>query len=206
VPDRVFVAAALDELLALRPAGPVIDPWEVPNGWRIGGAAGTAFRLDCGDRQVTVTAAGGPESASVRVDAGDPVPASARRDGDLLVLTYGGVVTTFRRALDSGTLWLAADGRTWAVGEHSVLETASSAVEGSGPLVSPMPGTVLVVKAALGDRVRAGAPLMVVEAMKMEHTITAPVDGVLTELNVQAGQQVALNQPLAVVTPPEETS
>jgi acetyl-CoA/propionyl-CoA carboxylase biotin carboxyl carrier protein len=206
VPDKVFVAAALDELLALRPAGPVVDPWEVPNGWRVGGAAGTAFRLDCGDRQVTVTVAGGPESASVSVDAGDPVPASARRDGDLLVLTYGGVVTTFLRALDSGTLWLAADGRTWAVGEHSVLERVSSTVEGSGPLVSPMPGTVLVVKAALGDRVRAGAPLMVVEAMKMEHTITAPVDGVLTELNVQAGQQVALNQPLAVVTPPEETS
>jgi acetyl-CoA/propionyl-CoA carboxylase biotin carboxyl carrier protein len=206
VPDKVFVVAALDELLALRPRGPVVDPWEVPNGWRVGGAVGTVFRLDCGDRQVTVTVAGGPESASVIVDAGDPVPASARRDGDLLVLTYGGVVTTFLRALDSETLWLAADGRTWAVGEHSVLETGSSTVEGGGPLVSPMPGTVLVVKAALGDRVRAGAPLMVVEAMKMEHTITAPVDGVLTELNVQAGQQVALNQPLAVVTPSEETS
>jgi acetyl-CoA/propionyl-CoA carboxylase biotin carboxyl carrier protein len=67
-----------------------------------------------------------------------------------------------------------------------------------------MPGTVLVVKAAVGDRVSAGAPLLVVEAMKMEHTIAAPVDGVLTELNVQAGQQVALNQPLAVVTPAEE--
>ena len=54
--------------------------------------------------------------------------------------------------------------------------------------------------------VTAGAPLVVVEAMKMEHTVTAPVDGVVTELQVRAGQQVALNQPLAVVTPQEEQS
>jgi acetyl-CoA/propionyl-CoA carboxylase biotin carboxyl carrier protein len=67
-----------------------------------------------------------------------------------------------------------------------------------------MPGTVLVVKASPGDVVTAGAPLVVVEAMKMEHTVTAPVDGVVTELHVRAGQQVALNQPLAVVTPQEE--
>jgi acetyl-CoA/propionyl-CoA carboxylase biotin carboxyl carrier protein len=208
VPDEVFVAAALDELLSLRPAGPVVDPWDVPNGWRMGGAAGTAFRLDCGDRQVTVRVAGGPDDARVSVDDADPVPAAARRDGSKLVLTYAGRVTTFLRARDAttDTLWLAANESIWAVGEHSILETESATVDGGGPLTSPMPGTVLMVKAAVGDRVRAGTPLLVVEAMKMEHTITAPVDGVLTELNVQAGQQVGLNQPLALVTPVEEPS
>jgi acetyl-CoA/propionyl-CoA carboxylase biotin carboxyl carrier protein len=69
-----------------------------------------------------------------------------------------------------------------------------------------MPGTVLVVKVARGDVVSAGTPLLVVEAMKMEHTITAPVDGVVTELHVQPGQQVALDESLAVVTPQEEKS
>ncbi|HEV2781635.1 MAG TPA: acetyl-CoA carboxylase biotin carboxylase subunit [Actinophytocola sp.] len=216
VPDEVLAAAALDELLSLRPAGPVIDPWDVPNGWRVGGAVGTAFRLDCvlpapptpAGRQVTVRVAGGPEAASVSVDGAEPVAAAAIWDGDELVLTYGGRRTRFLRALDAATdtLWLAADGRSWAVAEHSMLESGSSAVAAGGPLTSPMPGTVLEVKAAPGDRVRAGAPLLIVEAMKMEHTITAPVDGVLTELNVQAGQQVALNQPLAVVTPSEEPS
>jgi acetyl-CoA/propionyl-CoA carboxylase biotin carboxyl carrier protein len=205
VPDEVFVAAALDELLLLRPAGPVVDPWEVPNGWRMAGVPGTAFRLDCGDRQVTVRVAGGPEAATVSVDDAEPVPAAARWDGDELVLTHDGRVTRFARALDAATdtLWLAADGQAWPVAEHSMLEFTSSDVDDGGPLVSPMPGTVLVVKAAVGDRVSAGTPLLIVEAMKMEHTIAAPVDGVLTELNVQAGQQVALNQPLAVVTPEE---
>jgi acetyl-CoA/propionyl-CoA carboxylase biotin carboxyl carrier protein len=206
VPDRVFIAAALDELLSLRPVGPAVDPWDVPNGWRVDGAAGTAFRLNCGDAQVTVRVAGAPEAATVSVDGRAPVPASARWEGETLVLTHDGRTTRFRRALDaaSDTLWLAADGRSWAVAEHSMLESESSVVDGSGPLVSPMPGTVLVVKCAAGDRVSAGTPLLIVEAMKMEHTIAAPVDGVVTELNVQAGQQVSLNQPLARVEP--ETS
>ncbi|MFL6143654.1 MAG: biotin carboxylase N-terminal domain-containing protein [Labedaea sp.] len=203
VPDRVFVAAALDELLSLRPAGPAVDPWDVPNGWRVDGAAGTAFRLNCGAAQATVRVAGAPEAAMVSVDGRAPQAASARWDGETLVLTHGGRTTRFRRAHDaaSDTLWLAADGRSWAVAEHSMLEAESSVVDGGGPLVSPMPGTVLVVKCATGDRVSAGTPLLVVEAMKMEHTIAAPVDGVVTELNVQAGQQVSLNQPLARVEP-----
>ena len=208
VPAEVFAAAALDELLMLSPTGPVVDPWEVPNGWRIDGAAGTAFRLDCAGQQVTVRVAGGPAAAEVGVGGADPVPAAARWDGDQLVLAYAGRTTKFRRALDTtnDTLWLASDGRAWAVAEHSMLEGESGVVGTDGPITSPMPGTVLAVKADVGDRVGAGTPLLIVEAMKMEHTITAPVDGVLTELNVQAGQQVALNQPLAVVTPDEEPS
>ncbi len=74
----------------------------------------------------------------------------------------------------------------------------------AGPVTSPMPGTVLVVRAAVGDEVVANQALFVVEAMKMEHTVVAPVDGVLAEVNVQAGQQVALDQTLAVVVPHQE--
>jgi acetyl-CoA/propionyl-CoA carboxylase biotin carboxyl carrier protein len=206
VPDEVFVAAALDELLLLAPAGPVVDPWEVPNGWRMGGAAGTAFRLDCGERHVTVRITGAAQRAQVSIDSGEPVAASARREGDLLVLTHAGRVTRFTRALDAttDTLWLASEGRVWVVAEHSMLAGGPTATGDAGPVTSPMPGTVLVVKVCLGERVSAGQPLLVVEAMKMEHTITAPGDGVLTELNVQAGDQVALNEPLAVVTPTED--
>src|SRR5262249_17387761 len=129
VPDKVFAAAALDELLALQPTGPIVDPWDVPNGWRMGGTARTMFRLECGGQQVTVTVSGGAGSAFVSIGESDPVTASARWDGDLLVLTYAGVVTKFLRALDSDTLWLAADGHCWAVAEHSVLESTASTVE-----------------------------------------------------------------------------
>jgi acetyl/propionyl-CoA carboxylase alpha subunit len=68
-----------------------------------------------------------------------------------------------------------------------------------GSLLAPMPGSVLRVGAAVGDTVTAGQPLIWLEAMKMEHTVTAPSDGVLAELNVEAGQQVEVGNVLARV-------
>jgi propionyl-CoA carboxylase alpha chain len=74
-----------------------------------------------------------------------------------------------------------------------------------GSLVAPMPGAVLRVGAAIGDAVSAGQPLVWLEAMKMEHTIAAPTDGVLTHLNIEPGEQVELGAILArVEAPPAE--
>ncbi len=72
-----------------------------------------------------------------------------------------------------------------------------------GSLVAPMPGNVIRLGAAVGDTVVAGQPLIWLEAMKMEHTITAPADGVLTQLNVNTGQQVEVGAILARVETPE---
>ncbi|MER7844908.1 biotin carboxylase N-terminal domain-containing protein [Kitasatospora sp. NPDC096077] len=74
-----------------------------------------------------------------------------------------------------------------------------------GALLAPMPGTVLRTGAAVGDTVTAGQPLLVLEAMKMEHRVTAPADGVLVELRVAPGEQVRLGALLAVVKSPEES-
>jgi propionyl-CoA carboxylase alpha chain len=69
----------------------------------------------------------------------------------------------------------------------------------TGSLLAPMPGLVLRVLANVGATVAAGQPLVVLEAMKMEQTVTAPADGVLAELRAKAGEQVAAGQILAVV-------
>ncbi|AYJ50928.1 acetyl/propionyl/methylcrotonyl-CoA carboxylase subunit alpha [Rhodococcus sp. P1Y] len=69
----------------------------------------------------------------------------------------------------------------------------------AGSLLAPMPGSVIRVAAAQGDTVTAGQPILWLEAMKMEHTVTSPTDGVLTELNVIQGQQVEVGAVLAVV-------
>ena len=61
---------------------------------------------------------------------------------------------------------------------------------GSGKVISPMPGLVKVLNVSAGDHVKKGDPLLVLEAMKMEHTLIAPKDGILAEVNVREGDQV----------------
>ncbi len=74
-----------------------------------------------------------------------------------------------------------------------------------GSLLAPMPGAVIRLAAGAGERVAKGQPILWLEAMKMEHTIAAPADGVLTELNVTAGQQVDVGAVLAVVQADDNT-
>lgn len=74
-----------------------------------------------------------------------------------------------------------------------------AAAAAAGSLLAPMPGTVVTVLVAEGDRVEAGAPVLVLEAMKMQHTVSAPASGTVVELDVKAGVQVAAGEVLAVV-------
>jgi propionyl-CoA carboxylase alpha chain len=76
-------------------------------------------------------------------------------------------------------------------------------VVASGSLLAPMPGTVVSVAVEQGQQVEAGQPVLVLEAMKMQHTVRAPGPGTVTEIDVQPGAQVAAGEVLAVVE--EET-
>jgi acetyl-CoA/propionyl-CoA carboxylase biotin carboxyl carrier protein len=104
-------------------------------------------------------------------------------------------------------IWLGADGDSWAVHPYDpVADRATAADAHHGALTAPMPGTVTVVKTSVGDLVRRGQPLLVLEAMKMEHVISAPHDGTVSELPVSAGSTVAMEQLLAVVLPEESAA
>ena len=191
VPEEVYEAAAAVRLAALRP-GPRADGWRDPfaaaDGWRLGGERA-------------------PVSFPLRVPGHEPVthrpgPASGHTvTADRVSVTVDGVLHTFHRAGD----WLGRDGDAWQVLDHDPVAAAlaGAARAGADSLSAPMPGTVTVVKAAVGDRVTAGQTLLVVEAMKMEHVIAAPHQGTLTELDVTPGTTVAMDQVLAVIVPDE---
>ncbi|MYW70721.1 acetyl-CoA carboxylase biotin carboxyl carrier protein subunit, partial [Pseudonocardia sp. SID8383] len=100
-----------------------------------------------------------------------------------------------------GVVWIGRDGQAWGVREQAPTEAAAAAGGAGGPVVSPMPGTVTVVEVADGDAVVAGQKLVVVEAMKMEHVLTAPVDGTVRELRARTGATVAKDAVLLVVEP-----
>jgi propionyl-CoA carboxylase alpha chain len=74
----------------------------------------------------------------------------------------------------------------------------------AGSLVAPMPGAVVRIAVAVGDAVTAGQPILWLEAMKMQHRIDAPGDGVVAELAVTEGQQIDVGAVLAVVTEGEQ--
>jgi acetyl-CoA/propionyl-CoA carboxylase, biotin carboxylase, biotin carboxyl carrier protein len=203
LPADVLVAAAAHALLELEPTGSVVDPFDVPGGWRVGEPAWTTWRMSVsGHEPVGVRVRGRAAAAEVAVGDADPVPCAARRDGDALVVTVGGITRRYARALDGETLWLGRDGRAWGVREQAPLDAAAAVEAGAGgPVLSPMPGTVTAVEVADGHEVAAGARLVVVEAMKMEHVLTAPVAGVVRELRARPGDTVAKDAVLLVVEP-----
>jgi acetyl-CoA/propionyl-CoA carboxylase, biotin carboxylase, biotin carboxyl carrier protein len=201
-PPHVYAAAALALLIESEPAGPVVDRWDVPDGWRLGEPAWTVRRLQVsGGEPVEVRLRGRSSAAEVRVGDGEPVPARAFRDGGRLTVSLDGLTMSYFLQHEGGTVWLAADGRVTALREQERLTAHAEGSGADGVVTAPMPGTVTVVQAAVGDEVAAGTPLLVVEAMKMEHVLTAPVAGTVAELGVTAGQTVALDERVALVTP-----
>jgi acetyl-CoA/propionyl-CoA carboxylase biotin carboxyl carrier protein len=200
-PPHVYAAAGL--ALLLEGGSDAADPWDDTSGWRLGEPAWTVRRLQArGGDPVTVRVRGRSSAAEVRVGDGDVLRAQVSQDGDLLGVTLDDVTTRFTVVHADGTVWLAVDGHVAALREHERLASVAGAAASDGAVTAPMPGTVTVVQVSLGDQVEAGTPLLVVEAMKMEHVLTAPVAGTVTELGVTAGHQVRLDERVAVVTPP----
>jgi pyruvate carboxylase subunit A/propionyl-CoA carboxylase alpha chain len=117
---------------------------------------------------------------------------------DRVVLTVEGVERPFDVARYGGQVFVDSPlGPVQFVAVPRFPDPDAALAQGS--LLAPMPGSVLRVGAAAGDPVTAGQPLIWLEAMKMEHTVTAPSDGVLAELNVAPGQQVDVGAVLARV-------
>ena len=202
-PPHVYAVAALAMLAEGEPTGTAVDPWQDTSGWRLGEPAWTVRRLQApGGDPVTVRVRGRSAAAEVCVGDGEPVPARVERDGDRVAVTLDDVTTRYTVVHAAGTVWLAVDGHVTALREHERLAPTAAAAGADGAVAAPMPGTVTVVQVSLGDEVAAGTPLLVVEAMKMEHVLTAPVAGTVTELAVTAGQSVRLDERVAVVTPP----
>ena len=88
------------------------------------------------------------------------------------------------------------DGQTFAFGGTQA-GAGPEAGGGDGVVRSPMPGRIVAVQAKAGQVVSRGEPLVTLEAMKMEHVLTAPFDGVVAELAAEAGSQVAEGAVLA---------
>ena len=207
--DELLAAAAL-LLHAEREAASTGSPWSRPSGWRLGNPRPTryTFALDGGET-ATVSVLWSPETASVRVNDGEAQGASLRAvDGIVHAFSWGSGTRMLRLVHAGTSVWVSDSGYTV---ELPVLTRAdrlaarlaliSRAASPHSPEVrSPMPGTVISVDVATGSTVDAGSTLVVVEAMKMEHKLTASVAGEVT-IHVAAGDLVKLDQLVATLVP-----
>jgi acetyl-CoA/propionyl-CoA carboxylase biotin carboxyl carrier protein len=201
--DDELIAAAAYKWVRSWPV-PEGNLWEVPSGWRIGQHGPTVARLHAGARTDHVYLVGRPQAATAVVEDGESHTLTVSLDGDRLVVTLDGLRTDYLVAAADGQIWLARAGLTAVVDEvREAPVRPDDEHTGDAELVSPMPGSVVAVGVEDGADVDAGAVVVAVEAMKMEHALTAPVAGVV-ELLVAVGDQVKVGQPLARITANEE--
>ena len=207
VSEAVLAAAAIGPLHASRSES---DPWQRLTGWRHGRSAPIRRELDVPGRgrvEVRVTPVAGRSAWSLELpDAESPRTVEVAAEHsighgvDLLRVTIDGRVFHVATAAKASTTFLASGGETWAVSEVSQRGAGGGGEShADGGVRSPMPGTVIALSVAPGEVVARGQAVAIVEAMKMEHTLTAPFDGEVSAVHVTAGSSVALDQLLVEV-------
>ena len=197
-PGRALAAAAVARLVSRAAAAGAAaagsadpySPWAQCGGWRLGSEdhQELVFRDGAEERTVVATARAGNWQLSL---GGEVVSGTGERrpDGSMTVVLDGvrGHATVLDH--DSETAVLLA-GEIWPLVEIDPLAAREGADPGTGRLTAPMPGRVTQLLVAVGDTVRRGEPLMIIEAMKMEHTVAAPVDGTVEAVRFTVGDLV----------------
>ncbi len=174
----------------------------IPAGWRnvVSQPQRTRFLTDDGDE---VVAEWWGDSTGYRVDGYRVVSASPTR----VVLEVDGMARHTDVRIDDVDPHRPREVHVDGPGTHVRFRevprfTDPEAAARAGSLLAAMPGTVVRVDVAAGDAVEAGAPVLVLEAMKMQHAVTAPTAGTVTSVEVDTGAQVAAGDVLAVIDPP----
>ena len=210
-PDIALATAAIARLLAREAAakagaarsGDPGSPWARIDGWRLNGESfqEVVLRDAVEERAVIARARAGGWLLQLGEEV---IHAGGERapDGTLNVVLDG----IHRRAtvLDHGpetAVFLA--GRNWRLVEIDPLGAHEGDDPAAGRLTAPMPGRVTQLLVGAGDTVRRGEPLMIIEAMKMEHTVAAPADGVVEAVRYTVGDLVEEGAELISLAAPE---
>ncbi|KTS55902.1 acetyl-COA carboxylase [Microbacterium testaceum] len=200
VDERALAEAAL---ILDATASRAREPWRRRDGWRLGTPAPRRYRLALGGEQRTVEVTGTGETLAVvaPTQPGEREPARiVRHDDGLVSVTLDGRTRTFAGEVDADGVWIARGGAVRRVETVRAVHRADATADADPQLVSPMPGTVVMVHVADGATVGVGDAVLAVEAMKMEHVVRSSVAGTV-RLQAVVGDVVARGQALAVVAP-----
>ncbi|MGW3785987.1 ATP-binding protein [Micromonospora chokoriensis] len=199
------LAAALAAAAHRRATAPVLSG--LPSGWRNVPAVPQVTRFAGPDGEIELRyrldRTGGLAEWSTDPSAHDATVALVEATPDRVVLDVDGVRRAFRVHRVLSTVFVDGPDGAASLTELPRLPLPTAEVA-AGSLLAPLPGAVTRVHVQVGQRVAAGEPLLTLEAMKLEHPVLAPTDGVVAELPVPAGGQVRTGAVLAVVTTEED--
>jgi 3-methylcrotonyl-CoA carboxylase alpha subunit len=189
------VAAAVAQTLARERAGETRDPFSRTDGWRPFGLTQRRFDFTYHGENLTAGLTYLRGGALVLSLDGRSEPLAfdvlPGEDGTHLDLRLGERRLTVQTWQRGETVYVFSDLGATVISELDVLAHAGESAGEGGRLTAPMPGKVVSFAVQAGDRVKKGQALVVMEAMKMEHTIAAPHDGTVVELLYAPGDQVA---------------
>jgi len=170
------------------------SPWTMPDGFRLVGQTRRRLTLECRDERCATLIEYHSRGWRITLDNPSALTLELRacpaEDGRL-ALRVDGASYYAHGHLHDRTAYVLIDGLQAAVRIVDPRESTDSGDAPSGGLRSPMPGRVVAVHVQAGDRVKRGAALLALEAMKMEHILTAPADGVIEHVHVSEGVHVA---------------
>ena len=190
-------AAVLADAATRRATARVQRP--VPSGWRNVPSVDQVAVLAHGDDELEVRYRRTRDGWRVRVGDTALDVGAVQATADRVLLTVGGVRRSLAVHRVGEEVFVDGPAGSTAFTEGPRFPVPGSQA-GEGSLLAPMPGTVVRVAVAEGDTVTAGQTVLVLEAMKMEHVVAAPTDGVVGELHATVGQTVDTGAVLAVVT------
>jgi 3-methylcrotonyl-CoA carboxylase alpha subunit len=172
------------------------SPWNLATGWRMNGPAYQDFVLQDGEARLHIRAH--PQPIGWRIDLPDgPVDlAGSCTAGGALDFTLDGAKHKASVVPLGAELVVVLDGVNYRVGVVDVTAPPMAEAAGGGRLTAPMPGKITQVLVEAGADVVKGAALLVLEAMKMEHTITAPTDGTIERVRYAVGDLVGEGEEL----------
>lgn len=204
MPDETALALAAVLSLGTLQAPPAADPWRSLGHWQVWGQATRTVTLDHGgERHVLRVAARGLDLFAVHgSNRVIPVRISGRFDGGCLVEADGRQSRLQRLEIAKG-FTLLVDGRAFDFHIPDPLDGEAESAAGSDRLTAPMPGLIKLVRVKAGDVVSKGDPLIVMEAMKMELTLSASRDGIVDSLFVAEGDQTTDGTVLLMLKPEE---
>ncbi|BDB26942.1 biotin carboxylase subunit of acetyl-CoA carboxylase [Cupriavidus sp. TA19] len=165
------------------------SPWTHGGAWRLNGSASRQLRFGYGDQVLDVTLHVNARGSTLAY-AGESVPFAAVCKADDIRIDLGTRRVHGHVHAEADDFHVFAAGRQVLLGWIDPLSHAGEAEGEGGKLTAPMPGKVIAVMVEAGSTVTRGTPLLVMEAMKMEHTISAPADGVISEVLYGVGEQV----------------